>query len=1023
MNSSSQSQRFCHAACDESISPCRRATFRPAAVHWPAALLAAGLLALPAWAGGGRIWWVDDDAPIDPGPNDPYVSSLFENGSLFAPFDAIQEAIDAASDGDMVLIRAGSYDYSPNTVNFGSKAIEVRSEDGPAVTYCSRRVTFASSAGPAILDGLSFREGPYDDGGFGYDPGLSATDASPQIQNCTVEHGATPYWATITGGAPSFSGCTIFAPNGGTLKVQGGASVTFEDTIFDGAGIEYDLFEVVDSSFTAVDCVFVHQHAVYDTLLHLNNAQAVLQGCLLLDNQADPYDGLITAEGAAASVTMEACRVVNNLGGLRVLTPGASATLRDVLYLDNGPIELHDGGGLVLENCTLASNQQDRLLQIDSGTATVSNSVFVNTNLPIQLNGGDLQVTYTALRGGAAAVEQNGGTLSLGDGIVADDPGLTGDRLHLRADSPCRDAGDPAGDYGGRLDVDGEARVVDGAADIGVDEWLDTDADALPDWWESAYFGSTTGADATQDSDGDGAANLDEYNQGTNAAFLPGTLYVAIDGDDAYDGRAEAFDGLHGPKATIQAALDAAFEGDEIEVLDGTYTGPGNFDLTVRRDTTIRSQNGPEVTILDGGGLAPLLMFDSHAVALEGLTLRNGRNPAYGQGGAIRVAGGTLTATRCEFLENGADCIVMSAGVGGAVYLDPRSQGFFEDCRFEGNAALLCGYGHQEWAHGGAVYAAGPAVFRGCEFASNVANGGAAVSGRDNVVMQDCWIHDHFAKIEPILSGVSAVLDSTLERCAGDDSWGPSLFSVRLAISSSFYDMAQGGYWDPLLAGSAVDCLFSGIGPWGASLIYQDLVNCTISDCSLQVNGEHTTIENCILWGNTAGTLLYVGQSDSLTVSHSIVEGGMASVDVDGGTLNWLDGNLDADPLFVDPNNGDYHVAAGSPAIDAGDNAALPPDTYDLDNDGDTAEPLPLDLDGNPRVQNGIVDIGAYESQSQGCTGDLNGDGAIDLADLSILLANFGAAGAPEQGDLNGDGQVDLADLSILLTVFGQLCG
>ncbi len=58
------------------------------------------------------------------------------------------------------------------------------------------------------------------------------------------------------------------------------------------------------------------------------------------------------------------------------------------------------------------------------------------------------------------------------------------------------------------------------------------------------------------------------------------------------------------------------------------------------------------------------------------------------------------------------------------------------------------------------------------------------------------------------------------------------------------------------------------------------------------------------------------------------------------------------------------------------------------------------------------------------CTGDINGDRQIDLADLSILLSNFGttSGATPGMGDLNGDGDVDLGDLSGLLSVFGQSC-
>ena len=58
------------------------------------------------------------------------------------------------------------------------------------------------------------------------------------------------------------------------------------------------------------------------------------------------------------------------------------------------------------------------------------------------------------------------------------------------------------------------------------------------------------------------------------------------------------------------------------------------------------------------------------------------------------------------------------------------------------------------------------------------------------------------------------------------------------------------------------------------------------------------------------------------------------------------------------------------------------------------------------------------------CPGDLDGDNAVTLADLSIQLSNFGTpSGAlPEDGDLDGNGTVDLADLALLLSAFGTVC-
>lgn len=58
------------------------------------------------------------------------------------------------------------------------------------------------------------------------------------------------------------------------------------------------------------------------------------------------------------------------------------------------------------------------------------------------------------------------------------------------------------------------------------------------------------------------------------------------------------------------------------------------------------------------------------------------------------------------------------------------------------------------------------------------------------------------------------------------------------------------------------------------------------------------------------------------------------------------------------------------------------------------------------------------------CPADLDGDGAVGLSDLSVLLTNYGAGGGmtPADGDLDGDGDVDLADLSALLERFGVSC-
>jgi hypothetical protein len=60
-------------------------------------------------------------------------------------------------------------------------------------------------------------------------------------------------------------------------------------------------------------------------------------------------------------------------------------------------------------------------------------------------------------------------------------------------------------------------------------------------------------------------------------------------------------------------------------------------------------------------------------------------------------------------------------------------------------------------------------------------------------------------------------------------------------------------------------------------------------------------------------------------------------------------------------------------------------------------------------------------SVESGLTGDLNGDGCVDLSDLALLLAEYGCV-TECTADLDDDGDVDLSDLSALLAMYGTGC-
>ncbi|MGB3542521.1 T9SS type A sorting domain-containing protein, partial [Rubrivirga sp.] len=75
----------------------------------------------------------------------------------------------------------------------------------------------------------------------------------------------------------------------------------------------------------------------------------------------------------------------------------------------------------------------------------------------------------------------------------------------------------------------------------------------------------------------------------------------------------------------------------------------------------------------------------------------------------------------------------------------------------------------------------------------------------------------------------------------------------------------------------------------------------------------------------------------------------------------------------------DLHLLARSPATNFGDTGDVPQDIFDLDDDGVTGEILPFDLDGEDRVQDGRVDLGAYEGVETPVSSE-SGLGATALA-------------------------------------------
>ena len=119
---------------------------------------------------------------------------------------------------------------------------------------------------------------------------------------------------------------------------------------------------------------------------------------------------------------------------------------------------------------------------------------------------------------------------------------------------------------------------------------------------------------------------------------------------------------------------------------------------------------------------------------------------------------------------------------------------------------------------------------------------------------------------------------------------------------------------------------------------------------------SYLSFQNCILWNNASYNYIVCnnnGQENILTFSYTDLKHGQDCILQNGATttINWLEGNIDEDPLFVGTGEHPYSLQDLSPCVNTGI-----PDTTGLN--------LPeYDLAGNPRIYGGRIDMGAYENQ------------------------------------------------------------
>ncbi len=382
-------------------------------------------------------------------------------------------------------------------------------------------------------------------------------------------------------------------------------------------------------------------------------------------------------------------------------------------------------------------------------------------------------------------------------------------------------------------------------------------------------------------------------------------------------------------------------------------------------------------------------------------------------GAGMCTRGAGLTVSECVFDANRTDRY-------GAGLLTVGGSPIVSGCSFRGNSA-----GHFSGRGAGMASSSSSPLLLDCEFRNNESGGygGGLYCTRSNSMLINTVFDDNQAgsggaaynyESEVFFSGCRVTRNRTsFGRGGGLYNYQSDAVLIGCVMSGNAADRGGGALYQLygtsllaqcVLAGNAAGSRHDAFSGGAITNVQGSLSVCDSTICgntaTADGGGIHSAsdnapiVSNSIAWGNRdasgQGSTSQIFNDPAYTptaiVNYCCVEGGwlegsgnigdaplLTRYPDDGGD-GWGDYDYTSD-IDESANNdyGDLRLLPGSPCIDAGDNTAVPADVLDLDEDGDTDEPIPFDLEGNARFEddptvpdtgNGtppIVDMGAYE--------------------------------------------------------------
>ena len=721
-----------------------------------------------------------------------------------------------------------------------------------------------------------------------------------------------------------------------TLQSEGGADVTVIDGNQAGSVVT---FSTAETETSVLNGFKIRNGNSYDGGgIHCSEASPTITNCTIIENVADHNGGGIWCY-PNSSPTITNCTISGNSTGNDgagiFCYDGSSPQISNCIITGN--ITPYSGGGIfcrigsnaTITHCTISANAAGNAAGIYSHSSNpIITNCIVWQNYFSEIGGYPLPqlVTYCDIKGGWE-----------GAGNINEDPLFVGGGdYHLYLLSPCVDAGRNERVY---TDLDGRPRPQRAGFDMGAYEYPDCD-------------------DGDSDGYGDpacGGYDCDDTESGVN----PGAEEVCTNGiDDDCDGLIDMDDpqcgNIHIPAdyPTIQAGIDAAQEGVLILVSPGTYME--NIDFR-GKTLTVRSEQGVDDTVIDGSQTVNVVTFEwgeTRETVIDGFTITNGAggikvmnssptitnctisrnnvNGIYCNTSSPEVTNCTIrenyySGIRCEFSSLGItvrNCVITkngNNGFGGGISCRESENNIIENCTISKNRA----------EHGGGIcfwdYSY-PTTITNCTISENIAYNGYGGGGRitySPITITNCLIYGNqaFRSLGNAMGGglsIEAYSESTLTNCqfinnssgstgGGLQLYGHSDSTIRNCTFTGNNASEQGGGLCITTSGSLIEnCTITGnnAGENGGGIYYDD---------------DYHTLTNTILWGNTAPEGPEIGLVWHLVlgVSYSDVQAGEEAVSFEHNpTLNWLEGNIDEDPLFI--GGGDYMLIAGSPCIDAG---------------------------------------------------------------------------------------------------------